>query len=435
MGLWDQNWLTRSPSSEFEDHSSKAEIDEMLRPPPWTKTASDPNKLFDPSHDMDYGYDWVNPWGEQTDLTYPYDNLPFAGEQFSTGTRGPFSHLAPDAPQNMPGHCHPGYTPDPRTGECIADKRAVDGKCADRGMIEDQFGNCVPNTPVSGKCADPTYVVNPKTGLCEPPTTAGNGCPAGQHPDASGACVPDTPGTGPNAGPTWGTEWPGLFGKEWSDFEGDDLPQYPGVPDYRGPERPELPTFDYEKWQPPDEFKAPTIAEAQAAPGFQMRMDQGRKALEASAASKGMLRSGQTYTDLMDYGQKMGEMGYQDVYGRRVGEHQQRRGELERDYATGYGVAKDVYGAERKNILDLFGLERDEARDRYAPQFKEWEAETRAAELDRDWERKRDWDEYRIAEDRWERDYWRDRWGTAYDKADPGEYPLPQPFRIGGTYW
>ena len=105
------------------------------------------------------------------------------------------------------------------------------------------------------------------------------------------------------------------------------------------------------------------------------------------------------------------------------------------DYATGYGVAKDVYGAGRKNILDLFGLERDEARDRYAPQFKEWEAETRATELDRDWERKRDWDEYRIAEDRWERDYWRDRWGTAYDKADPGSLPLPPTYRIGYTNW
>jgi len=198
------------------------------------------------------------------------------------------------------------------------------------------------------------------------------------------------------------------------------------VPEYRGPDRPDFGTFEYDAWQAPDEFRAPTMEEARAAPGFQMRMEQGRKALEASAAAKGMSRSGQTYTDLMDYGQRMGELGYQDVYGRRLGEHRQRRGELERDYQTGYGTARDIYGIGRQNLADLYGYERQEARDRWAPQFAQWQKrqdyDQRRDELDYS----RKWDEYKTAGRRAEmgdakRRAWT-RFGAFPESGAPGSY-------------
>jgi hypothetical protein len=168
------------------------------------------------------------------------------------------------------------------------------------------------------------------------------------------------------------------------------------------------------------------MEEAQAAPGFQMRMEQGRKALEASAAAKGMSRSGQQYTDLMNYGQRMGEMGYQDVYGRRLGEHQQRRGELERDYQTGYGTARDIYGIGRQNLADLYGYERQEARDQWAPKFAQWQKrqdyDQRRDELDYS----RKWDEYKTAGRRAEmgdakRRAWT-RFGAFPESGAPGSY-------------
>ena len=40
-----------------------------------------------------------------------------------------------------------------------------------------------------------------------------------------------------------------------------------------------------------------------ASPGYQYRVDEGRKAIERSAAAQGMLNSGQTLRQLQEYGQ------------------------------------------------------------------------------------------------------------------------------------
>ena len=213
-------------------------------------------------------------------------------------------------------------------------------------------------------------------------------------------------GTDPTDDPTNGgdengkPDWWGDLTAPWEGtFQAPTAVDYPDAPEYRGPDMPTLQDFQYEKFQAPDEFKAPTMAEAQAAPGFQMRMDQGRKALEASAAAKGMLRSGQTYADLTNYGQKMGEMGYQDVYGRPAQEYDRMRRNLERDYATQYGVAKDIYGAGRRNVTDLYGMERQEARDRYAPQLAQWGKQFGATQRQRELDYNRAWEEQELKRD------------------------------------
>ena len=395
------SWLNRPISTEMDDHWSRAELDELLHPPQHLYSV-------DPETDERTSpQDWTNPWGETTDLAYPYDNLPFTPPG-GTGQQGPLYDQA------------------------ITEHLRATG-------TEDDFCG-----------ANYERKMNPETGRMECMLKEGAGettpshqpCPAGlvrEYPNNSvgtqGNCI--KPGeTGPGPGPGPGPDGPTApTAESWDAFTGrwgegewdpDDWTDYRDVPEYRGPDRPDFGTFEYDAWQAPDEFRAPTMEEAQAAPGFQMRMEQGRKALEASAAAKGMSRSGQTYTDLMDYGQRMGELGYQDVYGRRLGEHRQRRGELERDYQTGYGTARDIYGIGRQNLADLYGYERQEARDRWAPQFAQWQKrqdyDQRRDELDYS----RKWDEYKTAGRRAEmgdakRRAWT-RFGAFPESGAPGSY-------------
>jgi hypothetical protein len=80
-------------------------------------------------------------------------------------------------------------------------------------------------------------------------------------------------------------------------------------------------------------FQAPTGAEAAASPGYDFRLREGQRAIENAAAAKGMLRTGNTWKDLMKYGQDYATAEYDKTYGRARSEH---------DLA--YGRAQDRYG-------------------------------------------------------------------------------------------
>ncbi len=66
-------------------------------------------------------------------------------------------------------------------------------------------------------------------------------------------------------------------------------------------------------------FKAPTAEELLADPGFQFRLGAGREALERSAAARGVLRTGGTFRDLLEYGQKFGSQEYENAHNRALG--------------------------------------------------------------------------------------------------------------------
>lgn len=72
------------------------------------------------------------------------------------------------------------------------------------------------------------------------------------------------------------------------------------------------------------DFQAPSFEEAMNDPGYRFAVDEGRRAREASAASRGDLRTGGTLRSLDRYGQNMGAQQYSNVYGRRFGEYGQR---------------------------------------------------------------------------------------------------------------
>lgn len=74
-----------------------------------------------------------------------------------------------------------------------------------------------------------------------------------------------------------------------------------------------------------------------ADPGYQFRMSEGLKALERSAASRGILSSGQTLKDITRFGQDTASQEYQNAFQRYLAERQQRLQPLE--YRIGLGQA------------------------------------------------------------------------------------------------
>lgn len=86
------------------------------------------------------------------------------------------------------------------------------------------------------------------------------------------------------------------------------------------------PSFNFGKvpqFVPPG-FVSPTLAEAQQEPGFQFRLKGGADALERSAAARGTLRSGQTLTDLTEFGQNFAAQEYSNVFNRALQAHDRR---------------------------------------------------------------------------------------------------------------
>lgn len=84
-----------------------------------------------------------------------------------------------------------------------------------------------------------------------------------------------------------------------------------------------------------DAFSAPTGQQAlDADPGYQFRVDQGTGALQNSAAARGVLNTGGTLQDLINYGQQAGSQEYQNAYGRAANTYDMNRNNAYQNYNT-----------------------------------------------------------------------------------------------------
>lgn len=127
--------------------------------------------------------------------------------------------------------------------------------------------------------------------------------------------------------------------------------------------------FAYDK-----QFTAPSAQELTTDPSFQFRLDQGRKTLEQSAAGKGVLRTGGTLKDLVNYGQDFASNEYGNVYNRKFDAYKFDYDKEADIYARNYGVQRDVFDRNYKASYD-----------EYQPQYNSWQTnannDQRAAEL------------------------------------------------------
>jgi hypothetical protein len=91
---------------------------------------------------------------------------------------------------------------------------------------------------------------------------------------------------------------------------------------------------DYQKMAPYKDFG---MAEFQADPGYNFRMAEGMKALERSAAARGLLQSGGTLKGIQQYGQNLASSEYENAFSRYLSQREARMDPYR--YLTGIGQA------------------------------------------------------------------------------------------------
>jgi hypothetical protein len=196
--------------------------------------------------------------------------------------------------------------------------------------------------------------------------------------------TPTTTTTTGGPTPTGGSDGLIDFGTDFGTYSGGDFnatlsprATFGTAPTFTAPTFGAPPPFAYNK-----QFSAPTASELSNEPGFQFRLDQGRKALEQSAAGKGVLRTGGTLKDLINYGQNFASNEYGNAYNRKFNEYKFDYDKEADIYARNYGVSRDVFDRNYKGKYDEF-----------QPQMTVWQtnanADQRAAELQfqREWEK------------------------------------------------
>ncbi len=100
-------------------------------------------------------------------------------------------------------------------------------------------------------------------------------------------------------------------------------------------------------YTPTPVYQGPSEADLRADPGYQFRVSEGQKALERSAASKGLLLSGGQLKDLTRFGQGQGAQEYGAAY------------------ARGYQQNQDVYGRSLANNALAYGRDYQQNADLY----------------------------------------------------------------------
>ena len=91
-------------------------------------------------------------------------------------------------------------------------------------------------------------------------------------------------------------------------------------------------------------FQAPTAATEQNDPGYQFRLQQGQKALERSAASRGNLLTGGTAMAEQRYGQDYASNEYSNVYNRALGQYQMGYNQFEQNQANKFNRYASLAG-------------------------------------------------------------------------------------------
>jgi hypothetical protein len=91
---------------------------------------------------------------------------------------------------------------------------------------------------------------------------------------------------------------------------------------------------EYQKLAPYQSFG---MQQFQADPGYGFRMSEGLKALERSAAARGLLQSGGTLKDITRFGQNLASQEYENAFSRYLSEREARMDPYR--YLTGVGQA------------------------------------------------------------------------------------------------
>ena len=156
----------------------------------------------------------------------------------------------------------------------------------------------------------------------------------------------------------------------------DPVPEVPDLGSFELPpfEGGGVPNFDFgpaPDFVPP-EFMAPSMEDAMNEPGYQFRADQGNQALERSAAARGVLRTGGTLKDLLEYGQNFAAQEYNNVFNRSL-----------QAYGARYRAAYDAYAPRLMEWQSRFGAGQEGAMAAFNQRYNVW-AQMQQAMLERE---------------------------------------------------
>lgn len=243
--------------------------------------------------------------------------------------------------------------------------------------------------------SDPWYGIPPGTGGHVPYAP-------GQGPDPEDEPIPEQPpppppppppGPTPTSTTSSGTPTSFQVSESWPTFT---PPPLPTIAPFQRPN-----PYEYTPFAEPDPFTydafaAPTLDEARQEPGYEFAQQEGLRALQNSAAAKGTLRTGGTLKELINWGNKLGEQNYGNVYNRAANTYGINRGNAFENYQTNrgnrfqshqanelgklgawntnFGADKDVYDRNTQTTIDLYDRNFQGELAKFNPQF-------RAAEL------------------------------------------------------
>lgn len=237
----------------------------------------------------------------------------------------PGATLNPDGSVTMPGGNvvaapPPGYQRDPNTGVITRIPGNVDNP--DQGRL-DPYQQVAPTGPTSSPSPNPS---------------------PNQQPNGKGILDPKLYTPYDKAPPTYQKYTPLGF-----------------------PTPPKPPAFSYA------DFKAPTLEEASKQPGYQFGLQQGEQALQQSRAAQGLLRTGGTLKDILDYGRSAATQNYSNVLNQDLGIYNTNRAGAVQAYNTNY---KTQY------------------EDQYTPQLLKYQTESASGQHEIDAENNRAWQQY-----------------------------------------
>lgn len=116
--------------------------------------------------------------------------------------------------------------------------------------------------------------------------------------------------------------------------------------------------FTYQQFEGPGEFQAPDPADIANDPGYQFRVEQAQKALESSAAARGMTMSGAQLQALERFSQGLASQEYGDAFNRAL-----------QSYGVNFDTSLAAHNTQFGNALQAYGTNFDASLAAHNTQF------------------------------------------------------------------
>ena len=100
-------------------------------------------------------------------------------------------------------------------------------------------------------------------------------------------------------------------------------------------------------------FSAPTLQQAEQAPGYQFQLQQGNQLLQQSAAAQGNLLTGGTAEALQNYGQGLAQTDYNNVYNQAFNTFSQNYNQYEQQQTNQYNRLASLAGIGQQTAGQL----------------------------------------------------------------------------------